>query len=71
MISRIYERLAAKFNGAEAKVPLTASERVHQFVERVKWYYSRFKIVIHIVAPFLILMWYIKNRHKIHEIKDS
>lgn len=50
---------------------MTVTERVAQFVENVKWYYSRFKIVIHIVAPFLILLWYIRNRHKIKKIKDS
>jgi hypothetical protein len=47
---------------------MSLSERVQHWLEIVKWYYARFKIIIHIVAPILILIWYVRNRHK---IKDS
>ena len=62
--TRIYEKLAQKFLDTENYRP-SMRERVRLFLHHLKWYYTRMRVIVTIVAPIIILIWYIKYRNTI------
>ena len=40
-------------------------ERMRLFLHHLKWWYTRMRVIVTIVAPIIILIWYIKYRNTI------
>ena len=63
--SKLFEKLAQKFLDSQNYRPSTR-ERVRLFLHNLKWYYKRLRAIITIVAPLIILYWYIRYRKQIN-----
>lgn len=63
-VKRLFENLARKFLDSQNYQP-SWRERIHLFMHHLKWYYTRIRVAVTIVAPLIILIWYIKYRNKI------
>lgn len=64
--TQIYAKLAQKFDDTENYRP-SMRERMRSFLHHLKWYYTRIRAIVTIVAPLIILIWYIKYRNTIDE----
>jgi len=56
---KLFDKLAQKFLDSHNYRPSTR-ERIRLFFHHMKWYYKRLRAIITIVAPIIILFWYIK-----------
>ena len=63
--SKLFEKLAQKFLDSQNYRP-SNRERIRLFFHNMKWYYKRLRAIITIVAPIIILYWYIRYRKKIN-----
>jgi hypothetical protein len=63
--TNILERLAAKFLEGGQNFQPTVQERLRLFLHNLRWFYTRARVIVTIIAPLLILMWYFKYRNKI------
>ena len=63
--SRLVEKLAKKFLDSQNYRP-SYGERIRLFFHHLKWYYKRLRAIITIVAPIIILYWYVKYRKQIN-----
>ena len=63
--TNIIDRLAAKFLEGGQNFQPTVQERVRLFLHNLRWFYRRARVMVTIIAPLLILMWYFKYRNKI------
>lgn len=59
--SQLLEKLMAKFSDGQNYRP-SNRERIRLFLHNMKWYYKRLRAIITIVAPIIILFWYIRYR---------
>ena len=62
---RLCEKLASKFLDSQNYRPSTA-ERIRLFFHHLKWYYKRMRAIITILAPLIILFWYMRQRKQIN-----
>ena len=64
----LFAQLAKKFSQDSSYVP-TLRQRLRMFTCNVKYYYTRLRVIITIIAPIIILFWYFKYRHVIDSDK--
>jgi len=64
--SQLLEKLAQKFLDDGENYRPSNRERIRLFLHNMKWYYKRMRAIITIVAPIIILYWYIRYRKQIN-----
>ena len=62
--SKIYQKLSLKFLDAENYRP-SLKERIRLFLHHLKQVYSKVRVMVTIIAPLIILIWYFKYRNTI------
>ena len=63
--NKLFEKLQKKFLDSQNYRP-SNRERIRLFFHQMKWYYKRLRAIITIIAPIIILYWYIRYRKQIN-----
>ena len=65
----IIEQLEKKFDHGGQNYRPSMEDRTRLFFYHLRWYYTRMRIVVTIIAPIIILIWYFRYRKKLDKSK--